>query len=110
MKAIIFSIGMLLLNQANADDLNSALSTAIQEANEEHALKQVALQVAPSQVEVAKFRKNQDPQVVQVHSTATMDKTDYSTKHLADEVEVEDVDEGSAIGQELLEDLGDNGE
>ena len=99
MKAVIFTIVTVFTSISSAD-LSAAISAALQEAGKDHSAKQVALEVSPDQVELAKFKRDQQPIVVEVSTAPGVDRTVYSTKHLADEVEVDD-SEDTGIGQEL---------
>jgi hypothetical protein len=102
MKTFIFSIVFLVAGSASAEGLYDAISSALQEAGKDHSATQVALEVSPEQVETAKFKRDQNPMVVEVNGTSSLDKANFATSHLADEIEVEDTEDN------IMEELSDN--
>lgn len=94
MKVLIIAMSLLFTSTSLAlDDLAKALGAALQEAEQNHSSKQVALEVDTDKIEKAQFRKHQQPQVLELDASAVVDRADYSTKDMADEIEVEDSDD-----------------
>ncbi len=101
-KVILFSAMTLIMSSASADDLMKALGAALNEAEANHSAKQVALEVDADKIEKAKFRKNQDPTVLEGATSAiAIDTSSFSTVDMADEEEVED-------SVEIAKELSDN--
>lgn len=90
MKVLLFTVITLVVSMASANDLSKALGAALQQAETDHAGKQVALEVNTDKIEQAKFRRNQAPKIVELGASVEIDRSVYSTKDEADEVEVED--------------------
>ena len=102
----MFTIFSLIVSTAGADDLLKALGSALQEAEQNHSAKQVALEVDAHKIEEAKFRKYQNPTIVELSSVPQYDKSSFSTKDMADEIEVEDIVDSAAkeaISKEINE-------
>lgn len=102
MKVFLFSIFTVVVSTASANDLLQALGSALQEAESNHQAKQVALEVNADQIETAKFHKNQMPKVIQMTTPGMeADISEFATKDMADEIEVEDV-------TDIAKELSDN--
>ncbi len=90
MKVLLFTVFTVAVSVASANDLSKALGAALQEAELNHSAKQVALEVNSEKIEQAKFGRNQAPKVVEIRGSAEVDRSAFSTKDEADEIEVED--------------------
>jgi hypothetical protein len=90
MKVLLFTLITCIVSIASANDLSKALGAALLQAETDHAGKQVALEVDTGKIEQAQFRRNQAPKVVELNASAEVDRSVYSTKEEADEIEVED--------------------
>lgn len=90
MKVLLFGLVSLAVSIASADDLSKALGAALQEAELNHTAKQVALEVDTDKIEQAKFGRYQAPKVVEINALPEVDRSSFSTKDEADEIEVED--------------------
>lgn len=94
MKVFLFTVFTVIVSSASAGDLMKALGAALQEAESNHTAKQVALEVNAEKIEQAKFRRDQNPTIIQAAAPAMeMDTSAFATKDMADEIEVEDVEE-----------------
>lgn len=80
MKVLLFTVITVIVSVASANDLSKAIGAALQQAETDHAGKQVALEVDVDKIELAKFRRNQAPKVVELHASAAVDKSEYSTQ------------------------------
>lgn len=90
MKVLLFTVFTVAVSVSSANDLSKALGAALQEAELNHSAKQVALEVNSEKIEQAKFGRNQSPKIVEIEATPEVDRSTFSTKDEADEIEVED--------------------
>lgn len=101
MKSFIFITLIAFVSTSSANDLAQALGAALQEAEKNHSDTQVALEVDADKIEKAKFRRNQDPRVVNIRTVADVDQTAYVAPDQSPSVRSVEVDDTKAILQEV---------
>lgn len=101
MKLLIFITLSVFVSTSSANDLAQALGAALQEAEKNHSDTQVALEVDADKIEKAKFRRNQDPRIVNIRTVADVDQTSYAAPDQTPSVTSVDTDDTKAILQEV---------
>lgn len=101
MKVLIFMTLSIFVSTSSANDLAAALGAALQEAEKNHTETQVALEVDADKIEKAKFRRHQDPRIVNIRAVADVDRTAYSAPDDIGGGSPTDVDDTRAIQQEV---------
>lgn len=101
MKFLVFLTLSVFVSTSSAGDLAQALGAALKEAEQNHSDKQVALGVDADKIEKAKFRKNQDPRIVNIRAVADVDQTVFSSPESSDASSSDSEDEAQAISKEI---------
>ena len=101
MKVLIFILVSGMVSIASANDLAQALGAALKEAEKNHTETQVVLEVDADRIEQAKFRRHQDPRVLNIRTVADIDDVSNIASQTESPAPLVDADDTKAILQEV---------